>query len=93
MASLAHGQHAVEHVHTKSYGSGKLIDSPYAHQISRGVFGKERADIFEHIKHLLGGFSNGKAANGIAVESDTLKFLGALLTQVALQTTLHNAKE
>ena len=90
VAAVARGHHAVEHVHAAVYRLEDVHRSSHPHQITGFVLWKYAVHDFYHLVHHRGGFSDGEAADGIAVRTELLHELRRSGPQVGIGAPLYD---
>ena len=93
VATDAGGHGAVEHVGAERDHAEQLGWRADAHDVTRLVLGEERCDQADLMEHVLLGFADADAADGMAREVETAELLGAADAQVVVDRALVDAEE
>ena len=90
IAAVARGHHTVHHINAAIDGLEHVGRGTDTHQVAGTVLRQDVIDDFYHLIHHLGGFTHGEAADGVTVGTQVGDKLGRFLTQVLIDTTLHD---
>lgn len=93
VAGEASGEDAVEHVNAAGDYFDDLWRGAEAHGIAGVVLREEGNGIFDGAEHLMLGFADADAADGVAVEADVHKGAGAFLAEIGVRGSLDDAEE
>ncbi len=92
MAGEPCGQHAVKEIDPQRDGLHHPNGIAQAHQVARGVLREEREGRSQRAQHLVARLANGQPTDGVAVEADGHRALGALAPQRMVGATLDDAE-
>ena len=93
VAADAGGHRAVEHVGAEGDHAEQLGRGTDAHDVARLVLGEERSDQSDLMEHVLLGFADADATDGMAGEVEAAELFGAADPEVVIDRTLVDAEQ
>ena len=93
VAGVAGGHDAVEEVHAHVDGLQDVAGCPHAHEVAGLILGHMRLHGVDDAVHLLGGFTDRQAADGVALAGDLGDLVHMLDTEILVGTALVDAEE
>ena len=93
VAGEASGEDAVEHVNAACDHFDDLRRGAEAHGVAGVVMREEGNSIFNGAEHLVFGFTDADAANGVAVESDVHEGASTFLAEIGVGGPLNDAED
>ena len=93
MSCITGGHDAVEHIDASCDGLDDIGRGTHAHEVAGLMDGHMGYDNIEDVVHILGRFTDGKTADGIAIEVHFGDFLHMLDTELIECTALIDAEE
>ena len=88
VAGVAGRQHAVEHVDAAGHRFHQIVGHPGSHQIARLVPRQQIRRAIDDVVHDVDRLADAEPANGVALEADRPRLLGALRPQIRVDAAL-----
>ena len=81
-----------KHVNPGAYAFHQIFGSPYSHEVSRFIFGKQRRGEIRHLLHQLRGLSNGQTTDCKPVKRECRNLSRGLNAKIFEQASLNDSK-